>query len=267
MRITEAMLPRPCHRGPATQRPRPDSISCQFADCPCRSRRVACGRVFRVLSLATPAPALWPLLVAGRPGRGRRAAGGERQGRFPARRPADLWPSIAFRVMAAGSKRAIFASIAATTALKGGENGAAIVPGKAGRKPAARAHREQRSRPADAPQGRSACRPTPWRSFEQWIDQGAPWPDRTADTAEPAGDHWALQPLVRPAVPPGDRRGPGESDRSFRPGDARRATAWLATEPADRRTLAAAAVDRPDRLAPHARGAGGLFGRHVGRCL
>jgi cytochrome c553 len=85
-------------------------------------------------------------------------------------------------------------------ALKGGENGAAIVPGKAAESPLleriASKDPDQRMPPKGDP-----LPPDSVAIIRTWIDQGAPWPD-AADTAELGERHWALQPLVRPAVPP-----------------------------------------------------------------
>jgi hypothetical protein len=129
-------------------------------------------------------------------------------------------------------------------AIRGGDSGiAGIVPGKA-------AESELYKRIASTdPESRMPADGEPLSAAEQqlvkdWIEAGAPWPDRMRSLAElvPQGEakavkgrhHWSFQPLARPPVPP--------APTGTAPIDAflaeRLATAGLAMNPtADPRTL------------------------------
>ena len=93
-------------------------------------------------------------------------------------------------------------------ALKGGDNGPAILPGKSADSPlirrAAGLDKDGRMPPTGPvlTAGQIAV-------LRTWIDQGAKWPDSPAATAKP---HWAYQPLVRPAVP--EIRNPSSASRN-----------------------------------------------------
>ncbi len=84
------------------------------------------------------------------------------------------------------------------TALKGGDSGPVIVPGKSHEslllKRVGSAVEKERMPPRGDPltaEQREVLR--------SWIDQGAPWPDPAS--GDPAKTHWAFQPVVRPEVP------------------------------------------------------------------
>ena len=83
-------------------------------------------------------------------------------------------------------------------AMKGGENGPAIVPGNSSKSPLA-----QRLLSTDSddrmPQKAEPLPPDKIKLIHDWIDQGANWPEAVAG-ADPA-KHWAFQPLKRSAPP------------------------------------------------------------------
>ena len=84
-----------------------------------------------------------------------------------------------------------------TAALKGGDNGIAIVPGKSGDSALIRrvtASDESRMPPKGPPltAGQIAL-------LRTWIDQGAKWPEYTVSASEKP--HWAYEPLGKPKVP------------------------------------------------------------------
>ncbi|MBI3838577.1 MAG: PSD1 domain-containing protein [Planctomycetia bacterium] len=86
-------------------------------------------------------------------------------------------------------------------ALRGGANGAAIVAGKGNASPLV-----ERISGADPdlrmpPKGEllTAALVSVVRS---WIDQGAAFPADLESSTSPKPDHWSLQPLVRPPIPP-----------------------------------------------------------------
>jgi hypothetical protein len=82
------------------------------------------------------------------------------------------------------------------------EAGPIIVPGQPDQSPllAAVRHAGDLQMPPDAPLPDDAV-----RAIEEWIRQGAPWPaseaGNTTTIADQARQHWAFQPLVRPAIP------------------------------------------------------------------
>ena len=86
------------------------------------------------------------------------------------------------------------------TALRGGENGVDIVPGKSGESSLV-----QRISAVDAtirmpPEGQRLDTAAVW-VIRRWIDQGAGWPADPAGLRPARPDHWSLQPLTRPPVP------------------------------------------------------------------
>ncbi|MDX2031530.1 MAG: DUF1553 domain-containing protein [Blastocatellia bacterium] len=118
-------------------------------------------------------------------------------------------------------------------ALRGGQSGPAIVPGRAAEsrlmQRVAAANDDERMPPAGE---RLAAAEV--ALLRAWIDAGAEWPETAADRAasrETGPAHWAWQPVRRPATPQG--RNPIDGFIS-----ARLARAGLAMSPeADRRTL------------------------------
>ena len=190
-------------------------------------RRIA--DVLRRMTLALLGFVLVPIATAS--GEEQPAA---RAGRFPARRPADLCAALLFvsRQLAAGKRFSPRSPRA--DALKGGENGAAILPGKGSESPLllriAAADADQRMPPKGDRLPADAV-----AIIKTWINQGASWPD-AADAAEPDDNHWSLGPLVRPEVPQVADASPASPiDRFIL---AKLAASGLApTGPADRRTL------------------------------
>jgi hypothetical protein len=91
--------------------------------------------------------------------------------------------------------------------LKGGDFGPVIVPGKAAESELIRRITSTDERKMMPPDGErlSAAEVAILRD---WIDSGAEWPESEADRLvretdrDPRLDHWAWQPVVRPAVPP-----------------------------------------------------------------
>ncbi len=86
-------------------------------------------------------------------------------------------------------------------ALKGGENGVAIVPGKSLESPLTK--RSQSNDPDEMmpPKGERLSAGE-IALLSRWIDEGATWPDDGSSSIEgEARQHWAFQPLIRPIVP------------------------------------------------------------------
>jgi len=92
-------------------------------------------------------------------------------------------------------------------ALKGGDFGPVIVAGKSGDSELIRRIKstdDKKMMPSDGDRLSAA----EIALLEQWIDSGAEWPESEADRLaregdrDPRLDHWAWQPLARPAVPP-----------------------------------------------------------------
>lgn len=93
-------------------------------------------------------------------------------------------------------------------AMRGGANGAAIVPGKSDESPLleriAGADPQSRMPPKGELLSKEAV-----GLIRAWIDQGATWP-ADAEVASPSkADHWSLKPLVRPSIPSGANSAPG----------------------------------------------------------
>jgi len=133
-------------------------------------------------------------------------------------------------------------------ALKGGDFGPVILPGKASESELI--HRittddEKKMMPPDG----DRLTAVEVALLEQWINTGATWPETEADRLaletdrDPRLDHWAWQPVVRPAVPPEQPATPAEAIRPVRNEIDRFVRATLAAKnlapapEADRRTL------------------------------
>ena len=132
-------------------------------------------------------------------------------------------------------------------ALKGGDFGPVIRPGASGASELIRritstgttdAEKKKRMPPDGPPLSAAEV-----ALLTAWIDAGAPWPETEADRLareqdrDPRLDHWAWQPVVRPAVPPAQNGWPARNaiDRFLQ---AALAAQGLAPAPeADRRTL------------------------------
>lgn len=83
--------------------------------------------------------------------------------------------------------------------LKGGDSGAAIVPGKPDESVLIRAIRREADVSAMPPEKDKALRPDQIDAFVTWIKNGAVWPAKTAKFE--ATKHWAFEP-IRSAAPP-----------------------------------------------------------------
>lgn len=80
-------------------------------------------------------------------------------------------------------------------ALKGGDSGPVIVPGRSGE--SLLVERVSGSAEARMPPKGEPLSPKQIELLKKWIDQGAAWPDET----DPRKSHWAFQPVRRPAPP------------------------------------------------------------------
>jgi hypothetical protein len=87
-------------------------------------------------------------------------------------------------------------------ALKGGNSGKAILPGKSGESPLVHRVRGDKGVPQMPPGGRK-LKPEEIALLEKWIDAGATFPagSATAKAVRPTSQHWSFQP-VRKAEPP-----------------------------------------------------------------
>ena len=86
------------------------------------------------------------------------------------------------------------------SALRGGANGAAIVPGKSGESSLVERVVSLDPDRRMPPEGDrlSAERVT---TLRKWIDQGANWPKDSGPASDAKSQHWSLLPLVKPQVP------------------------------------------------------------------
>ncbi|MDB5310346.1 MAG: Planctomycete cytochrome [Gemmataceae bacterium] len=124
--------------------------------------------------------------------------------------------------------------------MKGGESGAAVVPGKPKESLLVEAVRQAGDLKMP-PSGKLPAREL--AALEQWVSHGAPWPANTQlmapdKIARAASTHWAFQPVKRPGVP--ESRHPSSAVRN----DVDRfvlakleAAKLTLSPPADRRTL------------------------------
>jgi cytochrome c553 len=89
--------------------------------------------------------------------------------------------------------------------LRGGQQGAAIIPGNAERSLLIRALKQDGDLRMP-PKPDSKLDEQVIDRFSRWINAGAVWPDAPATSqatpAEKAVTHWAFQPISRPAIPP-----------------------------------------------------------------
>ena len=134
-------------------------------------------------------------------------------------------------------------------ALKGGDFGAVIIPGKAADSELIRRITSTDEKKRMPPDGERLSAADVER-IARWIDAGAEWPESEADRLaresdrDPRLDHWAWQPVVRPAVPP-DRE-PSAARPDAPPGEA-----WPARGEIDR-FLRATLADKSLSPAPEA---------------
>jgi len=127
-------------------------------------------------------------------------------------------------------------------AVRGGDFGPVILPGKAGESELIRRIESTDEKKRMPPEGERLSA-AEIDLLRRWIDAGAPWPETEADRLarerdrDPRLDHWAWQPVARPAVPPprGGWQVRNEIDRFLQHALAAK---QLAPAPeADRRTL------------------------------
>ena len=121
-------------------------------------------------------------------------------------------------------------------ALKGGDGGAALVPGKPADSPLLKMVAGEDADTVMPPTG-ARLSPAQVATLRAWVEQGAQWPGDGSAVANP-GDWWSLRPLVKPAIP----KVPGADNPAANPIDAfvlaKLKEKGLAPSPAaDRRTL------------------------------
>jgi Protein of unknown function (DUF1549)/Protein of unknown function (DUF1553)/Planctomycete cytochrome C len=85
--------------------------------------------------------------------------------------------------------------------LRGGEHGAAVVPGKSADSLMVLAVAGLHAEVARMPKKGEPLTATDIGMLRAWIDQGALWPESPKREAAGKADHWAFQPVKRPAVP------------------------------------------------------------------
>jgi hypothetical protein len=86
-------------------------------------------------------------------------------------------------------------------ALKGGNSGAVIVPGKGAGSRLVRLVSGLDPELRMPPEGKPPIASDEVAKIRAWIDQGALWPARLAATTQAASKHWAFQPVRRPPLP------------------------------------------------------------------
>ncbi len=120
--------------------------------------------------------------------------------------------------------------------LKGGDRGAAIVPGQAGRSALAQALRHEAGAELKMPPDKKLP-PAVVEDFVTWINAGAVWPAAAGrPDAFVAKKHWAFQP-VKAVSPPPDPDGRSDNPIDRFVAQRRRAAGLRPVAPADRRTL------------------------------
>ncbi len=124
----------------------------------------------------------------------------------PADRPVDFEKDIApifaqacFKCHGPDKQKSNFRLDLKPAALKGGDNGVAILPGKSADSPLIQ-FVSGLVEDMVMPQKGERLTVGQIGLLRAWIDQGAVWPETRAG-ADPRLDHWAFQPLQRPAVP------------------------------------------------------------------
>ena len=85
-------------------------------------------------------------------------------------------------------------------AMAGGDNGRALLAGKAAESDLIARVRGDVAETAMPPKG-DRLSAAEVGTLARWIDQGATWPDPTGPDAAPTSSHWAFRPVVRPSVP------------------------------------------------------------------
>ncbi|MFP6576717.1 MAG: c-type cytochrome domain-containing protein, partial [Pirellulaceae bacterium] len=87
-----------------------------------------------------------------------------------------------------------------SAALRGGDTGKIILPGKSGESELFKRIRSSDPDEQMPPKGKRLTSDEVKR-VQRWLDQGATWPDALAGK-DIQSDHWAFQPIQRPALPP-----------------------------------------------------------------
>ena len=88
-----------------------------------------------------------------------------------------------------------------TAALKGGDIGPLLVPGRGEESLLLQAIAGTKEDLAQMPKKREPLTPAQMGLVRAWIDQGADWPETAAAKAKDPRKHWAFTPPVRPKVP------------------------------------------------------------------
>ena len=99
-----------------------------------------------------------------------------------------------------GKQEAAFRLDHKPSALRGGDFGAAIIPGKPERSRLMLAVRGVNSK-MRMPRKGGPLSEKDIATLAAWISEGAEWPDSASTSLERKTDHWAFKPVTRPAVP------------------------------------------------------------------
>ncbi len=86
-------------------------------------------------------------------------------------------------------------------ALKGGDNGALLVPGNSAKSLLIQVVEGTHAEIGRMPKKREPLSPDQIARLRKWIDQGADWPDAKAAGPDPRLKHWAFKAPVRPKLP------------------------------------------------------------------
>jgi hypothetical protein len=100
--------------------------------------------------------------------------------------------------------------------LRGGEHGPAVVPGKSADSLLIQVVAGVHAEVARMPKKGEPLSATDIGMLRAWVEQGALWPDSPKRKADAGSDHWAFQPVRRPALPRvkgPDMRSSNELDR------------------------------------------------------
>ncbi len=86
-------------------------------------------------------------------------------------------------------------------ALQGGDSGALLVAGKAAGSLLIQVVEGRHAEIPRMPNQRDPLPPEQIAVLRNWVDQGAHWPESSTLNVQPATQHWAFKPPVRPGVP------------------------------------------------------------------
>src|SRR5262245_1030338 len=91
-------------------------------------------------------------------------------------------------------------------ALKGGDNGALLVPGQSAQSLLIKLVEGTRDDIARMPHKREPLPAAQIALLRAWIDQGADWPDSASASQNAKLNHWAFKAPVRPELPAGKKK-------------------------------------------------------------